>query len=131
MRAAKTALAEAQRLLGKGPEQQTAAHFAGGVLNDGQLQPLSLRPVAGNIVEILGIGADLLKQRPGALMWARSCLRWYLRRRFLHQAVLAPDAFQSAMADGQIELADQAASAESGQGFAQLDQLASAAGGVL
>ena len=36
---------------------------------------------------------------------------------FFQQAVLAPDAFQGAMADGQIELADQAARAESGQGL--------------
>jgi hypothetical protein len=36
--------------------------------------------------------------------------------------VLAPDAFQSAVADGQIELADQAASAEGGQGSSQFHQ---------
>ena len=42
---------------------------------------------------------------------------------FFHQAVLAPDAFQSAVADGQIEFSDQAASAEGGKSFSQLDQL--------
>ena len=36
MRAAKTALAEALRPWAKAQEQQTAAHVAGGVLNDGQ-----------------------------------------------------------------------------------------------
>jgi hypothetical protein len=50
---------------GEGPEQQTAAYFAGGVLDRGQSEPLRLRPVARNIVEILGIRADLLKQCPG------------------------------------------------------------------
>jgi len=30
------------------------------------VQTLGLQPVAGNIVEILGIGADLLEQRPGS-----------------------------------------------------------------
>jgi len=42
---------------------------------------------------------------------------------FWHQAVLAPDAFHCAVANGQIEFADQAARTEGRQGFAQLDQL--------
>jgi hypothetical protein len=50
--------------LGESPEQQAAADFPGGVLNDRQVQPLGLLPVAGDIVEILGIGANLLEQGP-------------------------------------------------------------------
>ncbi len=46
---------------GKGPEQKTAADFSGGVLDEGQVQTLSLLPVARDIVEIFGIRADLLK----------------------------------------------------------------------
>src|SRR5258707_14617574 len=46
---------------GEGPEQQPAAHIAGGVLDGRQAELLSLRPVVGDIVEILGIRADLLK----------------------------------------------------------------------
>ena len=42
---------------------------------------------------------------------------------FFQQVVFAPNAFQSAMADGQIKLADQAARAESGKRFAQFDEL--------
>src|SRR5579872_4414272 len=38
------------------------------------------------------------------------------------QTVLPPDALQGAMADGQIELADEAPRAESGKRFAQFDQ---------
>ena len=49
--------------LGKSPEQQAAAHFAGGVFDGGQIESLGLRPVAGNIVEILGVGGDLLNRR--------------------------------------------------------------------
>ena len=48
---------------GKGPEQQAAADLAGGVLDRGQTEELSLRPVAGDIIQILGIGGDLLKRR--------------------------------------------------------------------
>jgi len=33
--------------LGKGPEQQAAAHFAGGVFDGRQIEGLGLRPVAG------------------------------------------------------------------------------------
>jgi hypothetical protein len=49
--------------------------------------------------------------------------RLVLAAAFSDQAVLTPDAFQSAVAEGQVELADQAASAEGGQNLAQLDQL--------
>jgi hypothetical protein len=51
-------------LLSESPEQQAAADVASGVLDDGQVQTLSLLPVMGNIVQILGIGADLLEQSP-------------------------------------------------------------------
>jgi len=53
--------------LGKGPEQQAAADFAGGVLDAGQIESLGLRPVTGDVVEVLGIGGDLLKDAPGGL----------------------------------------------------------------
>src|SRR5258708_30269057 len=53
--------------LGKGPEQQAAAHLASGVLDGGQIEDLRLRPVAGDIVEVLGIGGDPLKRAPNPL----------------------------------------------------------------
>ena len=37
-------------LFSEGPEQQAAAHIAGGVLDGGQAQSLSLRPVVGDVV---------------------------------------------------------------------------------
>jgi hypothetical protein len=53
--------------LREGPEQQAAAYFAGGVFHSGQIESLSLGPVAGDVVEILGVGGDLLKDAPGGL----------------------------------------------------------------
>src|SRR5260370_41196101 len=50
--------------LGKGPEQQAAAHLAGGVFDGGEIESPGLRPVAGAIVEIPGVGPDLLKKGP-------------------------------------------------------------------
>src|SRR6266566_153001 len=51
-------------ILRESPEEQSAADFPSGVLDDGQVQPFGLLPVAWDIIEILGIGADLLKQGP-------------------------------------------------------------------
>ena len=110
-------------LFGESPEQQAAANVAGGVLDDGQAEPLGLRPVVGDIVEILGIGADLLKHGPLRFDVGQVLFALIFAAAFFHQAVLAPDAFQGAVADGQIEFADQAARAEGRQSFAQLDQL--------
>lgn len=54
-------------VLGKGPEQEAAAHLASGVLEGGQIEGLGLRPVTGDIVEILGVSRDLLKDAPSSL----------------------------------------------------------------
>src|SRR5260370_38146638 len=51
--------------LGEGPEQQAAAHFAGGVFDRRESEGLGLRPVAGDVVEILGVGGGLVKNAPG------------------------------------------------------------------
>jgi hypothetical protein len=53
--------------LGKGPEQQAAAHFASCLFDARQIESLGLRPVARNVVEILGVSGDLLKDAPGGL----------------------------------------------------------------
>ena len=42
---------------------------------------------------------------------------------FFQQTVLAPDALERAMTDGQVELADQAARTERRKSFAELDKL--------
>jgi len=108
-------------LLSEGPEQQAAAHFARGVLDGRQAELLSLRPVAWDIVEILRIRADLLEQRPLRFDVREVLLALIFFLSFFQQAVRAPDAFQGAMADGQIELADKAAGTEREQGSAQFD----------
>jgi hypothetical protein len=77
----------------------------------------------GDIVEILGISADLLKHGPLRFDMGQVLFALIFAAAFWHQALLAPDVFQCAVADGQIEFADQAARAERRQGFAQLDQL--------
>jgi hypothetical protein len=75
--------------LGESSEEQTAADVARGVLNNGQVEPLGLQPVPWDLVEILGVGADLLKQSPACLdvsqvlfslvfataFWVRPCWR--------------------------------------------------------
>src|SRR5260370_10375388 len=108
---------------GEGPEEQAAADIASGVLDHGQAELLGWQPVAGDIVEIFGVGADLLKQSPWRFDVRQVLFPLVFAAAFLDQPVLAPDAFQSAVADGQVELADQAARAESGKSFSQLDQL--------
>ena|SRR5689334_8094074 len=110
-------------LFGKGPKQQATANFPRGVLNDGQAELLGLSPVARDIVEILGVGADLLKQRPGSLDVREVLLALIFSAAFFEQAVLAPDAFQSVMTDAQVELANESPCTESGQGFAEFHEL--------
>src|SRR6266478_6491699 len=99
--------------LSEGAEEQTAADIASGVLNDRQVESLGLQPVARNIIEILGIGSDLVEQRPGSFD-VREVLLALIFPAAFQQAVRAPDALKSAMTDGQIELADQWARAEGG-----------------
>src|SRR5581483_11514048 len=99
---------------GEGPEEQAAAHVACGVLNQGKFQTLRLGPVAGDVVEIFGVGADLLEQSPAGLDVRQVLFALVFAAAFADEAMYAPDAFQGAVADGQIELADEAARAEGG-----------------
>jgi hypothetical protein len=80
---------------------------------------LSLRPVVRNIVEILGIRADLLKQRPAGLAVREVLfgLIFFLSR--FQQAVFAPDALYGHVREGQVEFARQPRRSESGQPAAQ------------
>src|SRR3990172_1519093 len=50
---------------GIGEKLQAAADLARRVLDDGQAAPLHWRPVVRDVVEILGVGGDLLEQGPG------------------------------------------------------------------
>src|SRR5258708_24725865 len=116
--------------LGKGPEQQTAAHFAGGVFDRRESEGLGLRPVAGDVVEILGVGGNLLKDAPGGFDVGEVLFALIFALPFFEQTVLAPDAFQGiTMAEGEIELANETASAEGEQLLAQSDDLRFDGGG--
>ncbi len=115
--------------LGKGPEQQSAAHFASGVLDGGQSEGLGLRPVAGNIVEILGVGGDLLEDAPGGLDVGEVLFALIFTLTFFDQTVRTPDALQRTMAEREIELANEAASAEGKQPLAQSNDLLLDGGG--
>ena len=84
---------------------------------------LSLGPITGDVVEIFGIGADLLKQSPAGLDVRQVLFALVFAAALVDQSVPVPDAFERVMADGQIEFANEAASAESGQGLAEGDQL--------
>src|SRR5260370_17874315 len=81
--------------LGKGPEQQAAAHLASGVLDGGQIEDLRLRPVAGDIVEVLGVGGDLLKDAPSGFDVGEALFALIFALAFFQQTVLPPDLLQS------------------------------------
>jgi hypothetical protein len=117
--------------LGKGPEQQAAAHFTGSVFDGRQIENLGLRPVAGDVVEILGVGGDLLKDAPGGLDVGEVLFALIFALAFFEQTVLAPNALQGAMAEREVELADEAASAESEQLLAKRNRLLYNLGGSL
>jgi len=102
-------------MLGESPEQQSAAHVAGGVLHGGKSEGLGLRPVVRDVVEVLGVGGDLLEDAPGGFDVGQILFALILTAAFVEQAVLAPDAFQGAVAERQIELADEPAGPEGGQ----------------
>ncbi len=80
-------------------------------------------PIARDIVEIFRVGADLLEQGPLRFDVRQVLFALIFAAAFVQQAVLAPDAFQSAVRNGQLELPDQAARAEGGQRLAELDEL--------
>src|SRR5258708_24560048 len=80
--------------LGKGPEQQAAAHFASGVLDGGQIEDLRLRPVAGDIVEVLGVGGDLLKDAPSGFDVGVGLFALVFAKAFFQQTGLPPETLQ-------------------------------------
>lgn len=87
-------------LLGEGDALQAAAHLARRVLNDGQAAGLHLRPIVGDVVEVLGIGRDLLEQGPGGLQGGQILLLLVLAAPLAHQAVVAQDALDGGVAQG-------------------------------
>src|SRR6266581_3833324 len=118
-------------ILRESPEEQSAADFPSGVLDDGQVQPLGLLPVAWDIIEILGIGADLLKQGPLRFDVCQILLALVFAATLSDEPVLPPNALQCVVADPQVELTNQAAGAKGGQRFTEFEQLRFAVSGSL
>src|SRR5262245_17943019 len=75
---------------------------------------LRLLPVTGNVVEILGIGADLLKQRPLPFDVRQVLLALIFSTTPFDQPMLTPDALQGFVPDRQIEFTNQTARTECG-----------------
>jgi hypothetical protein len=65
----------------------------------------------------------LLEQRPGAFAVGEILFALIFLLALFQQTMFPPDTFERAMRDGQVELADQAAGAEGGKSFAELDEL--------
>jgi hypothetical protein len=105
--------------LSKGPEQQPTADFTSGVLDHGQTQPLGLGPVVWDIIEIFGVGGDLLEQPPAGFQMGQVLLALILPPARVDQSVLAPDALDGHMTGTQVELALQPSGPEGGQLAAQ------------
>ena len=69
----------------------------------------------GDVVEILGVGGDLLEQGPGFFHRREVLFLLVLATAGMHQAVLAQDALDGHVAQRQLPFALQAPGAEGGQ----------------
>jgi hypothetical protein len=109
--------------LGEGPEEQTAANFPRRVFDQRQTQALGLGPELRNITQILGIGGDLLEQAPGRLHGSQILLALIFLSAFANQSVLAPDALDGHVRNGEIELSFQPGRSKGGQFATQSQDL--------
>jgi len=107
--------------VGISQKEQPAADLARRVLEPRQPQLLRLGPVARDIPEFFGVGADLLEQPPGGLDGGQVLFASILPPTPADQSVLAPDAVDGHVAEGQVELALEPGGPESGQMAAQGD----------
>ncbi len=118
-------------MLGARGKVRAATGHRGGVLDGGQIEGPGLGPGVGDVVEILGIGGDLLKDAPGGFDAGEVLFALILAAVSVQQYVSAPDAFQSAMAEGKLELADEPAGAQSGELLTKCDGVLFQGEGVL
>ena len=116
---------------GADPKENSAAEIASGVLDARQIELLGLRPVVGEVVQIFGIGANLPQQWSLRFDLGQALLMQIFFLALLPQAVGAPDAFQGAVTEREIEFANQTAGPECGKLLAQRDDLLSDLGGSL
>lgn len=73
----------------------------------------------GNIVQVFGVGRDLLEQRPGLFQVGQVLLALVTAMTGLHQPVLVQDALNGHMAERQFPLSLQTLSAKRGQLLSQ------------
>jgi hypothetical protein len=102
---------------------QAIAHLAGGVLDRGQNRRPEPAASSRGIVEVFGVGRDLLKDTPSGFDVSQVQFTLIFAPALLQESVLTPDALQSAMAEGEIELSDESVGTEGGQLLAQSDDL--------
>jgi hypothetical protein len=88
-------------------------------LHGGQVEGLRLGPVLRDIVEVFGAGRDLQEQTPAGFDVSQILFALIFSAASVQQAVSAPDPFQGAVTEGEIELADETASPEGSQKLPQ------------
>lgn len=101
--------------LREGPEEQAAANFSRRVFDQWQTQALGLGPELRDITQILGIGGDLLEQAPGRFHRGQILFALIFLSAFANQSVLAPDALDGHVRNGEIELSFQTGRSKGGQ----------------
>ena len=118
------------QFVGVAGEAGAGDRLAGGVLEAGQLEVGHLWPVMGNVLQILGVGGELAEERPAAFDVAELLLGGGLLFARTGQVVLAEDAGDGVVADGECKLVLEALGTEAGL-FAESDDEAFQRGGGL
>jgi len=95
-------------------EAEAADGFPVGVLEQGQAQAAHLGPVIGDVLAVLGVGADLLEQTPLGFDGAQGTFGGVLLLAGTCQAMSAVDALDGADAARDAELDFEACGAEAG-----------------
>ncbi len=93
-------------------EASCGTDLARRVLNGRQAPSLHLRPVMWGIVEVLGVGGDLLEEAEGGLEGRQVLLALILPSSSVEEAMLTPNSLHGDMAGGQIPLASKPFGAE-------------------
>lgn len=89
---------------GNSQKHQSAAHLTGGELIFRQREPLHLRPVMRDVLEILGIGAELAEKRPFLLYLTEVFLSFRLLTPLFDQTILMEDSSDGLVTTRQMVL---------------------------
>ncbi len=106
---------------GVGEEERAGGFVADRVLERGQRLRLQLRPVVGNIGEILGVHLQATERRVGGLDGVQIGFAAVLAGPRADEFFVPQDAVRGAFADGQLEPVHQAPRAEAGRFFPRGD----------